>query len=94
MFCYSTERVSVRTDLPSTSFDPLKCNATKCYMDHYQNFLTLEWFATHGTMKERAQANAELVICRRKMEYWQRQPHFSSALAIEQKKALNRKMAA
>lgn len=95
MFCYSTERVSVFTgQRDSLPFDPLKCNANKSYMTHYQNFLTLEWFAKHGTMKERAQANAELEICRRKMNYWSRQPHYNQALAIEEKKALNRKMAA
>lgn len=92
--CYSTERVSVQTGKLDFTFDPLKCNANDRYMDHYQNFLTLNWFADHGTMKEKQQAQTELEICRRKMKYWERQPHINAALLIEQKKLLNRKMAA
>ena len=91
-FFYSTERVSVRTDLPNTAFDPLKCDAVKCYLEHFQNELTLTWFADHGTMKEKQQAQAELEICRRKMAYWRRQPHFVQARATEAINTLKRKM--
>ena len=93
-FCYDTTRVSVRTGNDCASnFDPLKCDAVKCYMTHYQNFLTLDWFAKHGTIHEKHQANRELEICRRKMKYWERQPHFSSAEAIRKKQEMNRSFA-
>lgn len=92
MFCYETTRVSVRTDIADFGFDPTRCDATKCYLEHYQNFLTLHWFADHGTIHEKKQANEELEICRRKMKYWERQPHFEHDRAIRAKNELKQKM--
>lgn len=91
MFCYETSRVSVRTGVDGPSnFDPMRCNAVKCYMDHYKNLLVLDHFSKHGTMKERAQADAEIEICKRKMKFWARQPHFDKDEAIRQKAALHK----
>lgn len=90
MICYDTTRISVYTGGTGPAFDPLRCDANKAFLTHYQNFLTLEFFSKNGTIKERAQANRELEICRRKMQYWKRQPHFNHAASIEQIKSTNR----
>lgn len=91
MFCYETTRISVRTgqDAPM-SFDPLRCNAVKCYMDHYKNLLFLDFMSKNGTMAEMAQANAEIEVCKRKMKFWERQPHFVQEEALRQKAMLHK----
>jgi hypothetical protein len=88
MYCYDTSSSMLKND--GAGFDPLRCNATRCYLDHYQNFLTLTFFADNGSVEEKAQARKELIICDRKMRYWKRQPHFSAKLSIEGRDALNR----
>lgn len=83
MFCYQTEK-TIRTNEKDSFFDPLKCDANKCYMDHYRNHLVLDFFAKNGTMQEMHQAGLELEICERKMKYWKRQPHFDHDLMIKE----------
>lgn len=91
MFCYETSRVSVRTDIGSgSSFDPLRCNANRCYLDHYRNYLFLAFMSDNGTIAEKHQAKQEMEICERKMKYWERQPHFDARAIIEQKARLHR----
>ncbi|MTH61137.1 hypothetical protein [Paracoccus litorisediminis] len=90
MFCYQTSRISVNTSQPDFTFDPLKCDAVKSYMTHYQNLLTLTFFADNGTIPEKVQAKQELEICRRKMAYWRRQPHFCQDAANRQIQSLKR----
>lgn len=58
-------------------FNPLKCDAVKCWLKHFENSLMLQFFIMNGTMKEKHEASKELNICNRKMEYWKRQPHFN-----------------
>lgn len=91
MFFYETQTISVRTHRGDMAFDPSRCNATRCYMDHYRNWLALNYIATYGNMKERAQARAEIEICERKMRYWSRQPHFNHDEALRQKAALHKR---
>lgn len=92
MFFYETSRISVNTSRgESITFDPLRCNAVKCYMEHYHNFLALDHVAVHGDFKERFQAEREIEICKRKMAYWRRQPHFVEAEALRQKSLLHRR---
>lgn len=90
-FCYETTRISVRTDLPDMTFDPMRCNATKCHIDHYKNHLFLTFMSNNGTMAEKKQAAEELKICERKMAYWARQPHFNHAEALAQKERLHKR---
>lgn len=94
MFFYETQTISVRSYRDDKGFDPSRCDATKCYIGHYYNFLALSHIATYGNMKERAQASAELEICKRKMRYWKRQPHFDHEQALRQKAALHKRDAA
>lgn len=91
MFCYETSRVSVRTgENGPLNFDPLRCDAVKAYMKHYENFLFLDFMVQNGTIAEKHQASKELEICKRKMKFWERQPHFIQAEATRQKQEMNR----
>lgn len=90
MFCYDTTRTSVRTDVGPSNFDPSRCDAVKCYMDHYKNLLVLEFMSANGDFKERAQANLEIEICKRKMKFWERQANFVNDEAIRQKALLHK----
>lgn len=58
------------------AFDPMRCNAVKCYMRHFNNSLYLTFMLANGTTTEKHDASKELEICERKMKYWERQPHF------------------
>jgi hypothetical protein len=91
MFCYETTRISVNTSRPDFTFDPLKCNAVRAYMRHYENFLFLTFMSNNGTVIEKHQAAEEMKICKRKMKFWEQQPHFVSAEALRKKADLNRR---
>jgi hypothetical protein len=65
-------------------------DATKKYLAHYANSLTLLFFLEKGTRLERAQASKELAIAERKMEYWQRQSNFDRYAMIQGIIALKR----
>ena len=73
-----------------TGFNPAKCDATKVYMTHYRNSLYLTFMLAKGTRIERGQATKELVICERKLVYWERQSNYDEGraekLMVEEKK--------
>jgi len=58
-------------------------DATKLYLGHFENSLMLKFFLANGTTKEKADASRELVICERKMKFWERQQNFDQAKATE-----------
>ena len=57
--------------------DYYKMNATKHFLTHYANFLTLQ-FIVNSTknLYEKAQATKEKDIADRKMTYWKRHPNY------------------
>lgn len=62
----------------SGSIDFTRINATKKYLEHYENLLQLEFIANNTANRvERAQCEKEMDIARRKMSYWERMPNFS-----------------
>lgn len=64
--------------------DIRRLDATKQYLKHYDNFLMLDFLAKNETDRnERAQAEKELAICRRKLRFWQRQDNFNAERARE-----------
>lgn len=71
-------------------FNPGKCNATKVYMTHYMNALYLKFMLANGDRIERHQATKELLICDRKLAYWERQSNYDEAeaerLMVKEKK--------
>ena len=52
--------------------------------------LTLTFFSNNGTIAEKKQAALEMVICERKMKFWERQPHFITDEAIRKKAQMNK----
>ncbi len=58
------------------SVDFHKLNAVKGYLGHYDNLLFLTFMSNKGTFQEKAQARKELVICERKLKWWQNHPNY------------------
>jgi len=53
-----------------------RIDATKVWLGHFANSLMLGFFIAKGTRIEKQEASQELVICERKMKFWERQPNF------------------
>jgi hypothetical protein len=73
-------------------FNPSDFDPVVQFMVHFENLLYLE-FIQKSTDKfyERKQAEDEMVICKRKMTYWERQSDFDRKRAeIEIQKAKNK----
>lgn len=66
------------------SIDPAKLNAVKGYLEHYRNLLYLTFIANHASTStlEKAQARKELVICERKLKWWQNLPRYDQREAL------------
>jgi len=87
MFCYNEGRTE-----PPSFFTPYsKQDATKAYLRHYDNLLYLQFilYNPFSTPVDRKQANAELLICDRKLTWWGRHPNLSQIDVAEGKKRLN-----
>ena len=53
-------------------------NATKIYLDHYANYLYLDFIYKKSDKRdERTQAMKELGICERKMKFWKNHPNYA-----------------
>lgn len=61
-----------------------RMDATKKFLEHYDNYLILHAFAKTGDYNERHQAEKEIVIARRKMEFWKRRSKFDYDAAMKQ----------
>jgi hypothetical protein len=53
----------------------------RLYAEHYSNSLMLAFFLQHWTALEKMQASKELIVCERKMKYWQHHSDFSDKKA-------------
>ena len=56
-------------------------NATKCYLKHYENYLTLKFFAERGNWDEKRRAQKEIEVCERKLAYWKKHENFNTDAA-------------
>ncbi len=56
-------------------------DGTKQYLKHFENKLYLTFIASSGTQGEKWQAEKELVICERKMKFWEKHPNFTKERA-------------
>ncbi|MBA8881650.1 hypothetical protein [Phyllobacterium myrsinacearum] len=66
-----------------------RINGTNAYLRHYANYLYLTFILANGTRVEKQDASKELIICERKMKFWQRHPryvHEDAMRGIEQLK--------
>ncbi len=77
----------------TSGFSPERCDATKLYLSHYDNGLTLTFFLQNGNAREKSQASKELVMCERKQAYWARQANFDERKALAEIQKLKRKWA-
>lgn len=74
MFFYSDTKEPF-TGSPSKVWE---MNGTKVYLSHYSNLLYLHFIAEHqGTsFAEKRQAEKEIVLCEKKLEWWKRHPNY------------------
>lgn len=77
----------VYSDQPQPFSGNMKINEVNphpFYLRHYSNLLFLTFIAQQGTKQEAYQARKELVICERKLKFWDRHPDFRiSSIAKE-----------
>ena len=59
--------------------DYYKLNAVNGYLRHYENKLYLAFMAKNGDRNERWQAEKELLVCERKLKWWENHPNFVAA---------------
>lgn len=61
-------------------------NGTKVYLTHYSNLLYLQFVANNprATFQERSQAEKEIKICEKKLEWWLRHPNFDQDEALRE----------
>lgn len=54
-------------------------DGTKVYLSHYSNLLYLKFVAGHSktSFAEKRQAEKEIAICEKKLEWWRRHPNFN-----------------
>lgn len=68
---------------PFTGMDFSKVDATKVYLEHYRNLLTLDFIAkSTKDFKEAREARDEMAIAERKMKFWTRQERYDHAAAM------------
>lgn len=78
MFFYSDTK-----DGGTPKVDIWRMNGTKAYLRHYDNLLFLDFMAKNGTRVERHQAEKEMVICRRKLKFWENHPNYNHEEALK-----------
>jgi hypothetical protein len=80
MFCYDE---SVRSNSFSASFANIDPN--KQWEKHYSNLVYLNFIAQNklSTFQEKAQAEREIIIAKRKIAYWERHSSFSLEVATQ-----------
>jgi hypothetical protein len=89
--CYDDGRAEVPANLPPYE----TWNAVKGYLNHYANYLYLDFLSKQSTDgRERAQARKELTICERKLKYWTTHPNWDKKAVLEGVEKLKRDWAA
>ncbi|SOC90063.1 hypothetical protein SAMN05216358_0082 [Rhizobium sp. AN5] len=83
MYFYSDTAPRAHSDI-----DVWKMNGSEAYLRHYSNYLFLNFVAVKGTREERASVEKEILICERKLKFWERHPKFDAAYVQGQKEKL------
>jgi len=66
-------------------------NANKGYLRHYANYLFLDFIIKNSKNTiEKIQATKEIVICERKMKWWENLPLFDRAYVNDEMKKLRK----
>jgi hypothetical protein len=74
----------------SSDINVWKMNGSMRYLDHFSNFLFLNFVAKSGSREERASVEKEIAICERKLAFWERHPRFDAAFVQQEKQKLIR----
>lgn len=76
MFFYS------ETSGPYEGPDLSKLSPNICYLNHFKNLMYLEFISAHSesTILEKLQAEKEIAICQRKLEFWKHRNGFDTKL--------------
>lgn len=91
MYFYSDTKKSENTDI-----NVWKMNGTKAYLRHYDNLLFLQFVANNSRSSavDRRQAEAEIVICNRKLDFWAKHPKYDHDDALKGIQAIKRNWSA
>ncbi len=87
MFIYSD------TEVKSGSFRyDANADANTIYANHLENYFYLRFILMNSDdFKEKAQANKELTICQRKLDFWKKHTNFCSAVAERDTQVVKKK---
>lgn len=69
----------------ATNVDIWRMNGSQAYLRHFDNFLFLDFIAKNGTREERVSAEKEILICKKKLSFWERHPNFDPNLVSREK---------
>jgi hypothetical protein len=69
----------------SSDINVWKMNGSKGYLRHFDNYLFLQFIAKEGTRDERASVEKEIIICERKLAFWERHPNYDADLVKREK---------
>ena len=88
MFFYSDTKEKF-TGNPSRIWE---MNGTKVYVSHYSNLLYLQFVANNplASFIERQQAEKEIKLCEKKLEWWKRHPNFDQVEALREVEKLKK----
>ncbi|UVK46833.1 hypothetical protein BPNPMPFG_002544 [Mesorhizobium sp. AR07] len=61
-------------------------DGTRGFLSHFNNYLFLKFVANNpeSTLNERIDAENEMILCEKKLEFWERHPRFVLSAAIRQ----------
>nr|WP_143556390.1 hypothetical protein [Sinorhizobium sp. LM21] len=71
-----------------SDIDVWRMNGSKKYLEHFSNYLFLIFVSKRGTRAERASVEQELLICEKKLKFWERHPRYEAAFVQREKEKL------
>lgn len=83
MFFYSD--TGPKTDFKANIWE---MPANTCYLNHFSNFLFLNFMLKKGTFQEVQQATKELEICEKKLAFWKKHPLFNEDIVNKEKERM------
>lgn len=71
------------------NFKPMNMDSvdgTKAFLSHFNNYLFLKFVANNpeSTLDEKIQAESEMLICEKKLEFWEKHPKFVLSAVLKQ----------
>ncbi|QWY83090.1 hypothetical protein [Rhizobium phage RHph_X66] len=85
MYFYSDTAPKGRSDI-----NVWKMNGSKSYLTHFSNYLFLMFVSKRGTRAERASVEKEILICQKKLAFWERHPRYDAEYVQKEKEKMIR----